>query len=77
MRPTSEIGVRELDRRHNDGIEVALLWNPRTNRVSVAVQDERNDHSFELEVDGGDALYAFRHPFAYADFDPAEHPLAA
>jgi len=66
MSQTFEIGVRELDRRSNDGIDVALLWNPRTDRLFVAVEDDRHGDSFELEVEAADALDAFRHPYAYA-----------
>ena len=69
MGATFEIGVRELDRRTNDGIDVALLWNPRTNQLFVAVEDERLGRSFELEVEAADALDAFRHPYAYANRD--------
>lgn len=72
MRTTSEIseiGVRELDRRSGDGIDVALLWNPRTNHVSVAVDDGRLGESFELEIDPANALDAFRHPYAYRQWD--------
>ena len=66
MSTTAEIGIRELDRRSNDGIDVALLWDARTNRVFVAVDDERRGESLELEVDAANALDAFRHPYAYA-----------
>ena len=67
MRTTPDIEARELDRRTNDGIEVRLLWNARTDRVSVAVEDERSGESFELEIDSADALAAFQHPYAYAE----------
>jgi hypothetical protein len=70
MRTTSEIEVRELDRRKNDGLDVRLLWNSHTNRVSVAVEDERSGESFELEIDSADALAAFHHPYAYAQAPP-------
>ena len=67
MSPTTEtVVVRELDRRVNDGFDVRLLWNSRTNGVFVAIQDERNGHSFEFRVDAASALEAFQHPFAYA-----------
>jgi hypothetical protein len=66
MFTTSEPAVRELDRRVNDGFDVRLLWNSRTNRVFVAVEDQRHGESFELAVDGADALEAFHHPFAYS-----------
>ena len=63
---TAELAIRELDRRTNDSIEVRLLWNPQTNRVSVAVEDGRAGRSFQLEVDAADARTAFHHPYAYA-----------
>jgi hypothetical protein len=58
--------IRELDHRFNDGIDVRLLWNSRTNGVSIAVLDERTDEYFELDVDPDDAQIAFHHPYAYA-----------
>ena len=66
MNKTPEAPVRELDRRINDGIEVTLLWNPLTGRVSVAVEDARRGESFEFEVDRSLALAAFVHPYAHA-----------
>jgi hypothetical protein len=70
-------GVRELDGRASDGMEVRLLWEPQANRVSVAVMDMRADGSFEFEVDPADALAAFHHPYAYVSHDHAAHVLAA
>ena len=74
---TTEIALWELDHRTNDGIDVTLLWNPRTNHVFVVVEDQRSAESFELEVEAADALNAFRHPFAYAnnDYDDRSVPL--
>jgi hypothetical protein len=67
LRTTPNPAVRELDRRSNDGIDVRLLWNSLTDRVSVVVQDQRTGESFELRaVDRNDALIAFHHPYAYA-----------
>jgi hypothetical protein len=66
MCTTSEITIRELDRRSTGGIDVRLLWNPRKNSVLVAVDDERSGDRFAFEVDGADALEAFQHPYAYA-----------
>lgn len=59
-------GTREHDFRSNDGLEVALLWQPETNRVLVAVFDGRSGDDFTLEVDPADALDAFHHPYALA-----------
>jgi hypothetical protein len=38
---TPERATRELDHRCSDGVDVRLLWDPRANRVLVAVKDER------------------------------------
>jgi hypothetical protein len=65
MSTTPQCSIRELDHRTNDGIDVRLLWNSRTNHVSIAVDDQRSDTSFELTVAGADALDAFHHPYAY------------
>jgi hypothetical protein len=67
MRTTPDPAIHELDQRSNDGIDVKLLWNSLTNRVTVAVEDQRTGESFELRpVDPEDALAAFHHPYAYA-----------
>ena len=59
-------GTRELDFRSNNGLEVALLWEPETNRVSVSVFDRQSGDDFTLEVDPAEALDAFHHPYALA-----------
>jgi hypothetical protein len=78
MRTTPDPPIQELDRRSNDGIDVRLLWNSLTNRVSVAVEDQRTGEVFELHVvDPEDALIAFYHPYAYASRDWLDHAFAA
>jgi hypothetical protein len=77
MFTASEIVIRELDHRTTDGIDVALFWNSQTNRVFVAVEDQRQRESFQVEVDPAEALDAFRHPFVYANCDHRNHALAA
>lgn len=64
MCTTRDAAVRELDHRSSDGIDVRLLWDSRTNRITVAVEDRRSEVSFELPVKAADALDAFYHPFA-------------
>ena len=59
-------GTQELDFRSNAGLEVTLLWEPETNRVSVSVFDGRSGDDFTLEVDPAEALDAFHHPYAFA-----------
>jgi hypothetical protein len=70
MHTTCKSTIRELDARTSDGIDVRLLWNSQTNGVSVAVADARGGESFELHVDGADALAAFHHPYAYLSDGP-------
>jgi hypothetical protein len=57
---------RELAHRTSDGIEVTLFWTKASYRITVAVLDARSDEALEFEVDGADALDAFKHPYAYA-----------
>ena len=71
-----KFAIRELAHRRNDGIEVTLLWNARTNDVFVAVA-ERDGGRFEFAVDPAEALEAFHHPYAYAACDYRPLPLAA
>jgi hypothetical protein len=56
----------ELDYRENDGIEVSLRWNRDDNSLAVVVVDIKADATFELFVEGAEAMDVFRHPFAYA-----------
>jgi hypothetical protein len=74
----------ELDYRAGDGLEVWLLWTASRNRLFLRVHDAKLDESFEVDVDGAEALDAFRHPYAYAAFRrtryvalPAERPTTA
>src|SRR5438128_10405505 len=56
----------ELAHRTSNAIDVYLFWKEPTSRVTVAVLDARTGDSFELEIDGHDALDAFNHPYAFA-----------
>ena len=58
--------TRELAARDSDGIHVLLLWDPRENELTVAVEDARDGDRFQLAVAPERALDAFYHPFAYA-----------
>jgi hypothetical protein len=69
--------IRELSHRRDDGIDVTLLWNARTNGVYLTVVDERLGESFELGVRASEALDAFRHPYAYAERTWPDDALAA
>jgi hypothetical protein len=58
--------TQELDFRSNDGLDVALLWQPETNRVSISVYDSKTGDDFDIEVAPAEATDAFHHPYAYA-----------
>ncbi len=58
--------LRELAHREQDGLEVTLFWDARSNSVSIEVVDQRDESSFLLPVAGHSALDAFHHPYAYA-----------
>ena len=77
MSTSSNMEMRELDHRHNDGIDVTLVWNSETNGVLVVVADERRGNAFTLDVAAADALDAFHHPYAYFAGDEHQHALAA
>ena len=64
-------GLRELDHRAGDGVQVWLLWRPADDTLRVVVQDERGA-SFELAVKPEEARDVFLHPFAYAAFRGVE-----
>jgi hypothetical protein len=57
---------RELAHRRQDGLEVTLLWNTRSNEVSIGLSDESTQTTFAFLVDPSCALDAFYHPFVYA-----------
>jgi YD repeat-containing protein len=63
--------ARELAHREQDGLEVTLLWDARSNSVSIEVIDRRDESGFLLPVAGDCALDAFHHPYAYALADDA------
>ena len=70
--PTSITTIRELAHRRNDGLDIRLLWDSATDRVSVALHDGKTGEGFEVEVGPGErALDVFHHPFAYAAFRDA------
>ena len=58
---------RELSYREADGVEVALLWYPGNDVVSVMVSDARTGDVFELVLGDDDrAMDVFDHPYAHA-----------
>jgi hypothetical protein len=58
--------LRELARRTNDGVEIALFWEQTTGELTVCVADEKHDSYFELYPPADRALDCFYHPYSYA-----------
>ena len=58
----SHAAFRELAYRNQNGLEVTLLWDSRSNEVSVKVIDQLDDSGFRLPIPGHLALDAFNHP---------------
>ena len=61
-----ETTTRELARRTDAGVEVALLWSPTDDRLTVVVEDRKSNERFELQTRRDNALEVFYHPYAYA-----------
>ena len=62
----SNAAVKELAYRNQNGLQVTLLWDPRSNQVSVEVIDQLDGSEFRVPVAGHVALDAFHHPYAFA-----------
>jgi hypothetical protein len=58
--------LKELNYRALDGFEVSLLWSPESGQLAVVVVDEAGGEEFAMEVEPGEAMEVFRHPYAYA-----------
>lgn len=58
--------MTELAHRSSNGLDIALLWSPDTNRLFVAVADDRTGDRFTVDAPADQALEVFNHPFAYA-----------
>jgi len=69
--------LKELAHREQDGLEVTLFWNARTNEVSIELVDHRDGSSFRLPVAGSRALHAFHHPYVYAFANEAASDMAS
>jgi hypothetical protein len=65
---SSNASSQELAHRVNDGLEVVLFWEERTDELTIAVSDERSGSYFELAAAPDQALDVFNHPYAHAAF---------
>jgi hypothetical protein len=69
--------IRELASRTSYGIEVTLLWNRRSDELTVCVTHSDTGVHFEIEAERVNALDIFYHPFAYAAARAADPGRAA
>jgi len=58
--------TRELAYRSSAGIEVTLLWNAESDKLTVTAFDSSTSELLELPAEREHALDVFNHPFAYA-----------
>ena len=73
--PESHVEPRELAHRHNDGLDVTLLWHAATDELVLRVWDQHQDARFEVRPEPHMALEAYYHPYAYVT--PADDVLAS
>ncbi len=58
--------TRELAQRLSGAVEILLLWRPEVDGVELSVRDLVTGAGFQFEVEPGNAIDAFYHPYAYA-----------
>jgi hypothetical protein len=58
---------KEINERHNNGIQVIAYWLVAENVTTIWVHDERTNSAVEFEVDPAEVLEWFQHPFAHPD----------
>jgi hypothetical protein len=59
--------LRELDARTNDGLDIRLLWRAHDDVVLLQVDDAELQLRLVVPVPPDDAMFAFHHPFAFAE----------
>lgn len=57
--------LRELSRRTNGALVVALVWDITRDTVILSVDDLATGDRVRVEASRGLERYAFEHPFAY------------
>lgn len=57
--------MRELSRRTNGAMVIALVWDATQNAVILSVDDLATGDRIRVAPHRGREWYAFEHPFAY------------
>jgi hypothetical protein len=76
MNVVMEEPTRELAQRRTGSVEVLLLWHPISNDVELRIHDTSKEENFGFSVPPGEAIEAFRHPYAYAARREHSAPLS-
>ena len=66
MKVVIEEPTRELARRRTGSVEILLVWHPISNNVELRIHDTSQEEESGFRVPPGEAMEAFRHPYAYA-----------
>jgi hypothetical protein len=62
----TDTAPRELAHRRTCGIDVRLLWDPASDRLTVEARDEADGTLVVVAVGAAPPLHVFDHPYAYA-----------
>jgi hypothetical protein len=66
MKVVIEEPTRELAQRRTGSVEILLIWHPISNNVELRIHDTSQKEESGFRVPPGEAMEAFRHPYAYA-----------
>jgi len=66
MNVVIEKPTRVLAERRTGSVEILLLWHPMSNEVELRIHDTSKEAELGFRVPPGEAMEAFRHPYAYA-----------
>ena len=65
--------ARELARRQSGSDDILLLWHPDDGRIELLVHDVDTGAGVLAEIEPGDALDAFNHPYVYTSESQTSH----
>ena len=63
---TAECAIVDLADRHEEGLDVVLMWARQSGRLWVNVTHRRSGRTAQIEATPSNALDVFNHPFAHA-----------
>jgi hypothetical protein len=63
--PETDLGLRELAHRSSAGLDVALLWHPARDELTVRGSDHLTGARFTVRPERHLALDVYYHPYRY------------